>query len=376
MLTNKAVLVTGGTGSLGKVLVRRLLSGELGRPARILVLSRDEAKQHAMRLEYQKRGTATDEVIYRNFEQLLQFQIGDVRDVHSVAAALRGIDVVFNAAALKQVPACEYFPFEAVRTNIEGPENIVRAIQENRLPVETVVGVSTDKACKPVNVMGMTKAIQERVFITANMACPETRFICVRYGNVLASRGSVIPLFHDQIAAGGPVTITDVEMTRFLLSLDQAVDTILAAVKEARCGETYIPRVPSARVVDVVSALIGDRKIETRITGIRPGEKLHEILVSEEEAHRTIARGDYYVIESILPEVRSCEVGDQRSEDERRRTEDGLSSEALAKEEGAVLTGEYSSASDLMSPEECLELLEKNKLLIENKVKYEGEMLR
>ena len=331
----------------------------MGTPASILIFSRDEAKQHAMRLEYQHRKTATDEVIYHNFQQLLQFQIGDIRDIHSVSVALRNADVVFNAAALKQVPACEYFPFEAVRTNIEGPENVVRVIRENRLPVETVVGVSTDKACKPVNVMGMTKAIQERVFITANMACPDTRFICVRYGNVLASRGSVVPLFHDQIATGGPVTITDAEMTRFLLSLDQAVDTIFAAIKEGQRGETYIPRVPSARVIDVATALIGDRKIETKITGIRPGEKLHEILVSEEEAHRTIARGDYYVIRSILPEVRDAEACHA----------EGVDGEP-------ALTAEYSSACDLMTAEQCLELLKKNKLMIEDKVEYEGELLR
>ena len=154
-----------------------------------------------------------------------------MRDFDSVAAVLRDADVVFNAAALKQVPTCEYFPYEAVRTNIGGAENIVRAIQKHRLPVETVVGISTDKACKPVNVMGMTKAIQERVFIQGNMRCPDTRFVCVRYGNVLASRGSVIPLFHDQIRNGGPVTVTTPEMTRFLLSLDQAVDTVFAAVR-------------------------------------------------------------------------------------------------------------------------------------------------
>ncbi|MDP6526597.1 MAG: polysaccharide biosynthesis protein [Kiritimatiellia bacterium] len=352
MLDEKRIVVTGGTGSLGKVLVRRLLSGELGKPEKIVVFSRDEAKQHSMRLEYQHKTAATDEVIYHNFQQILQFQIGDVRNIHSVSSVLRDADVVFNAAALKQVPACEYFPYEAVMTNIAGPENIVRAIRENRLPVETVVGVSTDKACKPVNVMGMTKALQERVFLTANMACPDTRFICVRYGNVLASRGSVIPLFHDQIAAGGPVTITDDKMTRFLLSLDKAVDTIFAALREAKCGETYIPRVPSARVIDVASALIGDRDIETRITGIRPGEKLHEILVSEEEANRTIERGAYYVIRSILPEVRDSE------------------------DISPALTTEYSSASDLMTAEQCLDLLKSHNLMVEDKVEYEGELLR
>ena len=208
MLNGKRVLVTGGTGSLGKVLVRRLLAGEMGVPKQITVFSRDEAKQHSMRLAFERLRIATDEVIYHNFERLLQFRIGDVRDPHSVTTALKDADVVFNAAALKQVPSCEYFPYEAVQTNITGAENIIRAIRESRIPVETVVGVSTDKACKPVNVMGMTKAIQERLFVRANLDADETRFIGVRYGNVLASRGSVIPLFLEQIRHGRPITIT------------------------------------------------------------------------------------------------------------------------------------------------------------------------
>jgi FlaA1/EpsC-like NDP-sugar epimerase len=304
MLNEKRVLITGGTGSLGQVLVRRLLTGEMGHPRKLVIYSRDEAKQHAMRMEYMHRQSATDEIIYKNFEQLLEFRIGDVRDFHSLSAVLRDVDVVFNAAALKQVPTCEYYPFEAVQTNVGGPENIVRAIREHRLPVETVVGISTDKACKPINVMGMTKAIQERVFIRANLDCPNTRFICVRYGNVLASRGSVIPLFHEQIRNGGPVTITTPEMTRFLLSLNQAVDTVFAAMREARRGETYIPRIPSARMVDVASILIGTLPIKTNFTGIRPGEKIHEILVSEEERYRTVDRINYYAILPILPELR------------------------------------------------------------------------
>src|SRR5438128_10157468 len=296
VLKDKRVVVTGGTGSLGKVLVKRLLSGELGVPQQITVFSRDEAKLHSMRLAFQHLRAPTDEVIYHNFEHLLQFRIGDVRDLHSVSTVLRQADVVFNAAALKQVPSCEYFPYEAVQTNIIGAENIIRAIRELSLPVGTVVAVSTDKACKPVNVMGMTKAVQERLFVRANLDGGDTRFICVRYGNVLASRGSVIPLFHEQIRRGGPVTITTTDMTRFLLSLEQAVDPIFAALRDAARGETYIPRVPSARVTDIAESLIGALTIETVVTGIRPGEKVHEILVSEEEAYRTIERGDYYAI--------------------------------------------------------------------------------
>ena len=302
-LDKKRILITGGTGSLGKVLTRRILSGQLGTPQSVVVFSRDEAKQHEMRMEYLNRRSVTEDVMYHNFERTLQFKIGDVRDFHSVAQALTNVDIVFNAAALKQVPACEYFPYEAVRTNIEGAENIVRAIKELRLNIETVVAISTDKACKPTNVMGMTKAIQERIFLTANIDCPKTRFVAVRYGNVLASRGSVVPLFLDQIEAGGPITLTDKKMTRFLLTLDQAVDTVFEAMQFAEAGETYIPKIKAALIVDIVNALVGKKKIEVKETGVRPGEKLHEVLVSQEEALRTISRGDYFAIKSILPEV-------------------------------------------------------------------------
>jgi FlaA1/EpsC-like NDP-sugar epimerase len=348
----KRILITGGTGSLGKTLVRRLLCGDAGNPAKIIVLSRDEAKQHAMRMEYQNKLSATDEIIFRNFQRLLEFRIGDVRDCHAVGQALRDVDMVFNAAALKQVPTCEYFPFEAVRTNIEGPENIVRAIHEHSLPIETVVGVSTDKACKPVNAMGMTKALQERVFIQAHIRCPKTRFVCVRYGNVLASRGSVIPLFHDQIRNGGPVTITTKDMTRFLLSLNDAVDVIFAAVEGGAPGETYIPRAPSARVTHVAEALIGNRPIKTRIMGIRPGEKVHEILVSEEEAFRTVERGSYYAILPMLPEL---------------RIDDGNAT-SLAKE--------YSSADNVISLDETAQLLRGQRLMIEDVSIDFSEVLR
>ena len=302
-LDKKRILITGGTGSLGKVLTRRILSGQLGTPQSVVVFSRDEAKQHEMRMEYLNRRSVTEDVMYHNFERTLQFKIGDVRDFHSVAQALTNVDIVFNAAALKQVPACEYFPYEAVRTNIEGAENIVRAIKELRLNIETVVAISTDKACKPTNVMGMTKAIQERIFLTANIDCPKTRFVAVRYGNVLASRGSVVPLFLDQIEAGGPITLTDKKMTRFLLTLDQAVDTVFEAMQFAEAGETYIPKIKAALIVDIVNALVGKKEIEVKETGVRPGEKLHEVLVSQEESLRTISRGDYFAIKSILPEV-------------------------------------------------------------------------
>jgi FlaA1/EpsC-like NDP-sugar epimerase len=350
MLTDKHVVVTGGTGSLGKVLIRRLLTNELGRPRKITVFSRDETKQHHMRLDYQRKPTATDEVIYKNSQQLLSFQIGDVRDFAAVAAVLRDADVVVNTAALKQVPTCEYFPVEAVRTNILGPNNLVRVIREHRLKIDTVVGISTDKACKPVNVMGMTKAIQERVFLSANLDCPDTRFICVRYGNVLASRGSVVPLFHEQIRRGGPVTITTEDMTRFLLSLDDAVDTIFAGMRHGRRGELYIPRVPAAKVIDIAKVLIGTRAITTKVTGIRPGEKIHEVLISEEESHRTVRRGDYYVIQSILPEL------------------------ANAPEKTGVLKTEYSSGGDIMSRPELKRLFAKNNLLEITPTEYDSKV--
>jgi FlaA1/EpsC-like NDP-sugar epimerase len=303
-LEGKRILVTGGTGSLGGTLVGRLLSGEMGRPERITVFSRDEAKQHYMRLDFMHRTTATDDVIYRDSKDVLNFRIGDVRDYSSLLAAMRDVDVVFHAAALKQVPSCEYFPYEAVLTNVSGAANIARAVRENDLPVEKVVGISTDKACKPINVMGMTKALQERVLIEANRDCPRTSFMCVRYGNVIASRGSIIPLFVEQIKKRQPLTITLPEMTRFLLSLDKAVDTVFAAIRNGERGETFVPKVAAAKITDIARALMGEIELPVVYTGIRPGEKIHEIMVSEDECFRTVERGDYYVILPVLPELR------------------------------------------------------------------------
>lgn len=297
-------MVTGGTGSLGKTLVNRLLTGEMGKPEKITVFSRDEAKQHYMRLEYLHRATATDDVIYQNSKDILNFRIGDVRDYSSLLSAMRNADVVFHAAALKQVPSCEYFPYEAVLTNVIGAENVVKAIRENNLRVEKVVGISTDKACKPINVMGMTKALQERILIEANRDCPNTDITCVRYGNVIASRGSIVPLFVEQVRNDQPLTVTLPEMTRFLLSLDRAVDTVFAAISDGKRGETYVPKVPSARITDVARCLMGTKDLEIIYTGIRPGEKIHEIMVSEEECFRTLERNGYYVILPVLPELR------------------------------------------------------------------------
>jgi UDP-glucose 4-epimerase len=303
-LEGKRILVTGGTGSLGQTLVKRLLRGEMGTPAKITVFSRDEAKQHYMRLEFLHKMTATDDIIYQNSQDLLNFRIGDVRDYSAVLAAMREVDIVFHAAALKQVPSCEYFPFEAVLTNIYGVENVVRAIRENNLTVEKVIGISTDKACKPINVMGMTKALQERILIEANRDCAKTDIMCVRYGNVIASRGSIVPLFVEQVRNRQPLTITLEEMTRFLLSLDKAVDTVFAAVEHGKRGDTFVPQVASAKIADIARTLMGENDLPLVFTGIRPGEKIHEIMVSEEECFRTTERGGYFVILPVLPELR------------------------------------------------------------------------
>jgi len=365
VFSDERILITGGTGSLGKTLVNRLLSGKNGAPEKIIIFSRDEAKQHFMRVDFLNKKAATDEVIYSNFQRVVEFRIGDVRDQESLTVAARDATMVINAAALKQVPSCEYFVEEAVRTNILGPCNLARAIAGTG--VRTVIGVSTDKACKPVNAMGATKAIQEKVFIAANIGS-SARFALVRYGNVLASRGSVIPLFHEQIRKGGPVTITTRDMTRFLLPLERAVDTIVTAATHANEGEIFVPIVPSAKVVDIAHALIGPRKMDINEIGIRPGEKVDEILISEVETPRTkkltalspsgAERHQYYAIQPSLPELKGDDdVGWH-----------------MSVQEPYDLGGEYSSASLVMTAEETSKMLEENDLLrIE---KREGEMLK
>ncbi|NHJ84792.1 MAG: NAD-dependent epimerase/dehydratase family protein [Asgard group archaeon] len=352
MFDDKKILVTGGTGSLGKILVQRILSNELGRPKKLIIFSRDEAKQHFMRLKYMNLKKATDDVIYQDIDKTLKFIIGDVRDYSSVASAVKDADIIFNAAALKQVPSCEYFPFEAVKTNILGAQNIVRAIEENDFPVEMVVGVSTDKAVNPINVMGMTKAMMERILINANLRS-NTKFICVRYGNVLASRGSVIPFFLERIKNGEPVPITSPEMTRFFLNLDKAVDTIFTAIKKAKRGEIYIPQVASAKIIDLAEVLIDGRDIEIKIVGIRPGEKIHEVLISDEEINRTIERNNFYVIKPIIPELI----------DEKLKLTD--------------LKSGYSSKDDNISKDEIRKMLKDNHLTIEDMMNNDNdEVLR
>ena len=346
-----AHLITGGTGSLGKVLLQRLLSGNAGRPRRSSSCHATKRNSTKFRVSIsiaasQRTGHVREfstrfELSHRRRTRLCQRLCRPSRRRRRIQrrGSQAGADV-------------RIFPYEAVQTNIIGAENIVRAIRDLQLPVETVVGISTDKAVKPVNVMGMTKSIQERILTRANLEMPNTRFVVVRYGNVLASRGSVIPLFHEQIRTGGPVTITHPDMTRFLISLDEAVDLIFTAVQTARPGETYVPRAPSARMLDIATALVGERKIGTLVTGSRPGEKLHEILISEEEVFRTIQRGDQYVIEAILPELR------------------------LQASAPPALEGEYSSADNLLSYEGVVDLLCRRQLMIGDQPAFEGELLR
>lgn len=349
----KRILITGGTGSLGKVLVKRLLSGEHGTPAKVTIFSRDEAKQHDMRVSYMKKAAVTDEVIYNNFSRLIEFRIGDVRKLDALIPAVQHADIVINAAALKQVPSCEYFPSEAVDTNIHGAENIVRAIRDYHAPVETVVCISTDKACKPVNVMGMTKALQEKIMLRAGLNFPGTRFVGVRYGNVLASRGSVIPLFHNMIRNNLTLTITHPDTTRFLLSLHQAVDIVFEAINSALDGEIYIPIIPTAKVTDIAEILLNGRDLGTEIIGLRPGEKLHEVMISEDEAQRAFKRNGYYVIPSTLPELHQNVFESQET-----------------------LNTEYSSEHNLMTLDEVRDLLVTNKLMIEDNPDNGEELIR
>jgi len=283
MLRGKRILITGGTGSFGHFMIRRILSFE---PAEIRIFSRDEKKQFDMRHEFAAVPRVT-------------FVVGDVRDAQQLRQACGGIDIIFHAAALKQVPSCELFPMEAVKTNVLGAENMISAAIENG--VERVVAVSTDKAVKPVNVMGMSKAIQERLIISANQSPHNrsTKFCCVRYGNVMSSRGSVIPLFKRLIRDGKPLTVTHPEMTRFMLTFGDAADLVLYAMEHTQGGELFVKKAPSAYIVNVAEALLdlaGKDRGEIKFIGQFAGEKIHEILISEEEATRSQDHKDYFVV--------------------------------------------------------------------------------
>lgn len=279
---SKRVLVTGGTGSFGNFVVRRLLNAGV---QEVRVLSRDEKKQYDMRVFYQGRRD-------------LSFVIGDVRNPQIVDEAMAGIHTVFHAAALKQVPTCEHHPHEAIRTNVLGAENLVEAAL--RHGVECLVMISTDKAVKPVNVMGMTKALQERIVLRGNLSRLNkgTRLCCVRYGNVLRSRGSVVPFFRRQLARGQTMTITDERMTRFLLTLNEAIELVLYAAEHTRGGEIFVRKAKAAKITDIAQVMAEEagKPFDYKLIGILPGEKLHEILVSEEELVRVQNCGDYYTI--------------------------------------------------------------------------------
>lgn len=281
---NKRILITGGTGSFGHQIVRDLLRLN---PARIHIYSRDEKKQYDMAMTYRE---------HKN----LVFNIGDVRDLERTRDAMRGVDIVFHAAALKQVPNCEYAPFEAVETNIIGANNVRRAAIE--AGVKIVLAISTDKAVKPVNVMGMTKAIQERIMLDPTYSNSETKFLCVRYGNVLGSRGSVVPLFFNQIQNKLPLPITHVDMTRFQLTLQEAVQLVLLAAIKGESGDLWVQKMPAARITDLgqvlARGLTGKDSYPVTIVGMRPGEKMHEVLVSEEEMWRATELSNHYLIPS------------------------------------------------------------------------------
>jgi UDP-N-acetylglucosamine 4,6-dehydratase/5-epimerase len=277
MLQGKRVLVTGGTGSFGNIIVQKLVAKK---PKEIIVFSRDEKKQWDMAQKYPD----------------ITYVIGDVRDKQRLKESLRGVDIVYQAAALKQVPACELNPYEAVKTNIIGVRNLIEAAIENN--VERVVAVSTDKAVKPVNVMGMTKAIQERLITTANGS--GTIFSCVRYGNVLGSRGSVVPLFRDLIDAGKNVEVMDKRMTRFILTLDEAIELVFKATTDAQGGETFVRKSPALRIIDLAEVMTAGTKSKVVVTKPRPGEKIHEILVSEDEMRRSKEEKDHFIISSHM----------------------------------------------------------------------------
>lgn len=276
-------MITGGTGSFGSTVLKHFLSSDL---KEIRIFSRDEKKQDDMRHELQAQ--------HPEHAGKVKFYIGDVRNIQSVRDAMHGVDFVFHAAALKQVPSCEFFPMEAVRTNIEGTDNVLHAAVE--ADVEKVVCLSTDKAAYPINAMGISKAMMEKVIISnARVAAGKTTICCTRYGNVMCSRGSVIPLFIDQIKAGNPITITDPDMTRFLMNLDEAVDLVMFAFEHANPGDLFVQKSDASTIGDLAKAvqqLFGDTG--SKIIGTRHGEKLYETLMTKEEMIRSEDMGNYY----------------------------------------------------------------------------------
>lgn len=287
LFEGKTLLITGGTGSFGNAVLNRFLDTDIGE---IRVFSRDEKKQDDMRHEFQAKMPEVAEKI--------KFYIGDVRDLQSVKNAMHGVDYIFHAAALKQVPSCEFFPMEAVRTNVIGTDNVLTAAIEEG--VKSVICLSTDKAAYPVNAMGITKALEERVAVAKSRNTNTTKICCTRYGNVMCSRGSVIPLWIDQIRAGNPITITEPSMTRFVMSLDEAVDLVLFAFENGVNGDILVQKAPACTIevlAKAVTSLFGP-DTEIKVIGIRHGEKLYETLLTNEECANAVDMGDFYRVPS------------------------------------------------------------------------------
>ncbi len=291
LFANKTLLITGGTGSFGNAVLNRFLSSDIGE---IRIFSRDEKKQDDMRHEYQAR--------FPEYASKIKFYIGDVRNVDSIRPAMVGVDYVFHAAALKQVPSCEFFPMEAVRTNVIGTENVLTAAVD--AGVKNIVCLSTDKAAYPVNAMGTSKAMMEKVIVAKSRTVdPErTKICCTRYGNVMCSRGSVIPLWIDQIRAGKPITVTDPAMTRFIMSLEEAVDLVLFAFEHGESGDILVQKAPACTIETQARAVIAlfdkEKKTEIKIIGIRHGEKMYETLLTNEECANAIDLGNFYRVPS------------------------------------------------------------------------------
>lgn len=284
LFKDKTLMITGGTGSFGNAVLNRFLKTDIGE---IRIFSRDEKKQDDMRHEYQAK---MPEVAHK-----IKFYIGDVRDLQSVRSAMHGVDYIFHAAALKQVPSCEFFPMEAVRTNVIGTDNVLTAAIEEG--VECVICLSTDKAAYPINSMGMTKAIEEKVAIAKSRMSGKTKICCTRYGNVMCSRGSVIPLWIDQIKAGNPITVTEPKMTRFIMSLEEAVDLVLFAFEHGENGDLLIKKAPACTIqtqAEAVCELFGGKKEDIKVIGIRHGEKMYETLLTNEECAKAVDMGEFY----------------------------------------------------------------------------------
>ena len=284
LFKDKTLLITGGTGSFGNAVLNRFLSTDIGE---IRIFSRDEKKQDDMRHEFQAKMPEASEKI--------KFYIGDVRSLESVRGAIKGVDYIFHAAALKQVPSCEFFPMEAVRTNVIGTENVLTAAIEEG--VESVICLSTDKAAYPINAMGITKAIEEKVAVAKSRMSGKTKICCTRYGNVMCSRGSVIPLWIDQIKQGNPITLTEPSMTRFIMSLEEAVDLVLFAFEQGENGDLLIQKAPACTIqtqAEAVCELFGGKKEDIKVIGIRHGEKMYETLLTNEECAKAVDLGNFY----------------------------------------------------------------------------------